>query len=102
MVHFRKITFDQTKIKCWSAVATLRAEQGPYEPSKGFVSKSGERQRVRESQREPEQARGSQREPDSEPERARVSQREPERARESQRELDSEPERARESQREQE
>ena len=57
LVHFRKITFDQTKIKCWSAVATLRAEQGPYEPSKGFVSKSGERQRVRESQREPEEAR---------------------------------------------
>ena len=28
LVHFRKITFDQTKIKCWSAVATLRAEQG--------------------------------------------------------------------------
>ena len=66
--------------KCCSAVALLRAEQGPCEPSKGFVSKFGE----------PERARGSQREPDSEPERARESQREPERARESQRE----PERA--------
>ena len=48
------------------------------------------------SQSEPERARESQREPDSEPERARVSQREPERARESQREPDSETERARE------
>ena len=33
---------EQGWIKCCSAVATLRAEQGPCEPSKGFVSKFGE------------------------------------------------------------
>ena len=98
----------------WQQIATLRAGQGPCEPSKGFckqirraVESQREPERARESlrepewaresrtasQREPEWARESQREPDSEPERARVSQREPERARESQRE----PERARES-----
>ena len=43
---------NQTRIKCWSVGATLRAEQWPCEPSKGFVSKSGERERARESQRE--------------------------------------------------
>ena len=69
--------------KCSSAVATLRAEQGPCEPSKGFVSKFGEPERAWASQREPERARWSQREPNREPEGARVSQREPEWARES-------------------
>ena len=48
----------QSWLKCCSAVA-LRAEQGPCEPSKGFVSKSGEKER--ESQRESERARQSQR-----------------------------------------
>ena len=32
--------------KCCSAVALLRAEQGPCEPSKGFVSKFGEPERA--------------------------------------------------------
>ena len=41
--------------KCCSAVALLRAEQGPCEPSKGFVSKSAER--ARETQTESERAR---------------------------------------------
>ena len=58
---------------------TFRAEQRPCEPSKGFVSKSGERERARQNQREPERVRESQREP----ERARESQREPDRVRES-------------------
>ena len=48
-----------------------------------------------ESNREPERARGSQREQESKPERARESQSETERAIESQSEPDSEPERAR-------
>ena len=56
-------------IKCCIAVATVRAEQGPCEPSKGFVSKFGEQKRARESLREPEGAResrrGSQREPET-------------------------------------
>ena len=43
---------------------TFRAEQRPCEPSKGFVSKSGERERARESQTESERARQSQRELD--------------------------------------
>ena len=47
----------QTRIKCWSAGEKLRAEQGPCEPSKGFVCKS-------KSQREPDRARESQREPE--------------------------------------
>ena len=63
--------------KCCSAVALLRAEQGPCEPSKGFVSKFGEPERAEASQREPERARWSQREPNREPEGARVSQRDP-------------------------
>ena len=53
---------NQTRIKCWSAGATLRAEQWPCEPSKGFVSKSGERERARESQTESERVKESQRE----------------------------------------
>ena len=51
-----------------------------------------------ESNREPERARESQREPESKPERARESQRGPVRARQSQGEPESEPERAREGQ----
>ena len=50
----------QSLLNCCSAVATLRAEQGSCVPSKGFESKSGER----ESQTESEKARQSQREPD--------------------------------------
>ena len=44
------LTPEQARIKCWNAGTTFRAEQGPCEPSKGFVSKSGER--AWESQRE--------------------------------------------------
>ena len=50
----------------------LRAEQGPCEPSKGFVSKSGERERERESEREKE----GQRELDKARERTREKTRE--------------------------
>ena len=48
----------------------------------GFRAEQGlcKQRRAIESQREPEGAKGSQREPESEPERARMSQREPERA----------------------
>ena len=70
-----------------AAQALLQVEQGPCEPCKGLISKSGER----ESQRDPKRARESQRES----ERIRESQREPKRARESQRE----PERTTESHR---
>ena len=48
----------------------------------GFVSKSGKRERARESQRKPNRAKESHRRP----ERARDSQREPERVRDIQRE----------------
>ena len=111
IMNIRRITptlerdgrLEQGWRKCCSAVARLRAEQGPCEPSKGFVSKFREPERAWASQREPdsepERARESLREPDSEPERARVSQREPVRARVSQRESQSEPEKVRESQR---
>ena len=51
-------------------------ENIPCEPSKGFVSKSGERERAWESQREPERGIESQRALEA-PERARESQREP-------------------------
>ena len=57
--------------------------KGPCEPSKCFVSKSGERERQRETERDRERQR--------EPERASESQRELERARESQREPKPEP-----------
>ena len=43
-------------LKCWNSGTAFWAEQGPCEPSKGFVSKFGEQQRARESQREPEGA----------------------------------------------
>ena len=85
----------QTRIKCWSAGATLRAEQGPCEPSKGFVSKFGEQKRAREGLREPErvgqrarESQRGQREAESEP-------REPEKARKSPRASQREPEGAR-------
>ena len=75
-------------LECWSAGATLRAEQGPCEPSKGFLSKSGER--LREPERGRESQSGSKRVRESqsqrETEKARESQRESERVRESQRE----------------
>ena len=59
--------------KCCSAVALLRAEQGPCEPSKGFVSKFGEPERAWESQREPERAGQQARESLRVPERVYVA-----------------------------
>ena len=55
------VYMDQTRRKCWNSGTTFRAEQGPCEPSKGFVSKFGEQKRAKESKREPERAGGSQR-----------------------------------------
>ena len=52
--------------KSCRAVALLRAEQGPCEPSKDFLSKFREQMRARGSMREPEEARESQREPERE------------------------------------
>ena len=43
------VVHSQGWIKCCSAEATLQAEQGPCEPSKGFVSKERAEQRSRES-----------------------------------------------------
>ena len=51
----------------------------------GAVSKSGERERAKESQKESERARESQREPERVRESQKTSQSEPERARASQR-----------------
>ena len=62
----------QSLLNCCGAVATLRAEQGSCVPSKGFVSKSRERERARHNQRKPDRVS----------ERARYSQRESERVRE--------------------
>ena len=56
----------QSLLNCCGAVATLRAEQGSCVPSKGFVSKSRERERARHNQRKSDRvsegARYSQRE----------------------------------------
>ena len=55
-VHFLLAKWSLKRLEqCWNAGTMFRAEQGPCEPSKGFVSKSGERtrERARESQREP-------------------------------------------------
>ena len=72
---------NQTRKKCWNSGTTFRAEQGPCEPRKGFVSKSGDSETARESQKESERARENQIEPERESERVRKSQREPERVR---------------------
>ena len=64
----------QSLLNCCGAVATLRAEQGSCMPSKGFVSKS------REREREPDIIRESQTECQREPDIVRESQRELERS----------------------